>query len=40
MLDDGDWQSLLPESVVEVINEIRGVERIKHLAQKELSELV
>ncbi|AAB84656.1 conserved protein [Methanothermobacter thermautotrophicus str. Delta H] len=39
MLDDGDWRSLLPESVVEVIDEINGVERIKHLAKKEVSEL-
>lgn len=39
MLDDGDWRSLLPDSVVEVIDEINGVERIKHLAKKEVSEL-
>jgi nicotinamide-nucleotide adenylyltransferase len=38
MLADEDWQSLLPDSAVEVINEIYGVSRIKHLARKEVSE--
>jgi nicotinamide-nucleotide adenylyltransferase len=39
MLSDEDWQSLLPEAVVDVICEIDGVARLKHLARKEVSEV-
>jgi len=39
MLADEEWEKLLPESVVEVINEIDGISRIKHLARKEVSEI-
>jgi nicotinamide-nucleotide adenylyltransferase len=39
MLQDGDWESLVPPSVAEVIKEIDGMERIQHLARKEVSEL-
>ncbi|HNS25427.1 MAG: nicotinamide-nucleotide adenylyltransferase [Euryarchaeota archaeon] len=39
MLADEDWQSLLPRTVVEVIHEISGVARIKHLNRKEVSEV-
>lgn len=38
MLADEDWQSLLPASVVEVIEEINGDSRLKHLNRKEVSE--
>jgi len=38
MLADEDWQSLLPPTVVEVIDEINGVSRLKHLNRKEVSE--
>ncbi|MDP3013170.1 MAG: nicotinamide-nucleotide adenylyltransferase [Candidatus Subteraquimicrobiales bacterium] len=38
MLTDEDWQSLLPASVVKVIEEINGVYRLKHLNRKEVSE--
>jgi nicotinamide-nucleotide adenylyltransferase len=35
MLVNEDWESLVPESVVNVIKEIDGVSRIKHLSKKE-----
>ncbi len=38
MLSDEDWQKLLPKSVTDVIYEIDGISRIKHLARKEASE--
>jgi nicotinamide-nucleotide adenylyltransferase len=38
MINDEDWKSLIPSSVVEVINKINGVQRIKHLSLKEISE--
>ena len=38
ILNDGDWQSLVPKATVEVIEEIDGVNRIKELSKKELSE--
>ncbi|BDZ71546.1 nicotinamide-nucleotide adenylyltransferase [Methanobacterium petrolearium] len=39
MLDGGKWEELVPESVVEVVNEIDGISRIKQLARKEVSEI-
>lgn len=38
MINDEDWESLVPNSVVEVINKIDGIQRIKHLSKKEISE--
>ena len=38
MIKNKDWKSLIPSSVVEIINQINGIERIKHLSQKEISE--
>jgi nicotinamide-nucleotide adenylyltransferase len=35
ILTDEDWQILVPDSVVDVIKEIDGVSRMKHLARKE-----
>ncbi|ADP78077.1 nicotinamide-nucleotide adenylyltransferase [Methanothermus fervidus DSM 2088] len=35
MLEGKDWESLVPKSVVKVIKEIKGVERLKHLSKKE-----
>ncbi|WP_090621425.1 nicotinamide-nucleotide adenylyltransferase [Natrinema salaciae] len=29
MINDGDWESLVPEAVVEVVDEIGGIERIQ-----------
>ncbi len=40
MLNDDDWESLVPSSVTKVIHEINAVERIKKLNKKEISELV
>ncbi|HIH61288.1 MAG TPA: nicotinamide-nucleotide adenylyltransferase [Methanobacteriales archaeon] len=40
MLTDSNWESLVPEAVAEVIKEINGVERLKHLSKKELSEVL
>lgn len=40
MLNNEDWEELLPKSVVNVIKEIKGVERIRKLHKKEVSELV
>jgi len=39
MLSEGNWEELVPESVVEVINEIDGISRIKQLARREVSEV-
>ncbi|MDD6535320.1 MAG: nicotinamide-nucleotide adenylyltransferase [Methanosphaera sp.] len=39
ILNNEDWQSLLPKSVVKVIEEIKGIERIRNIAQKEVSEI-
>ena len=38
MLNDGDWKSLVPKATIEVIDEIDGINRIKELNKKELSE--
>ena len=40
ILCDGDWKSLVPKATVKTINEINGVNRIKELSKKELSELI
>ncbi len=39
MLNDGNWQELVPKSVVEIIDEINGIERLKNLNKKEISDL-
>lgn len=36
MLEGDDWKSLLPSSVVDVIEEIDGINRIRHLSQEEI----
>jgi len=36
MLAGEDWESLVPKSVVDVIEEIEGVRRMKHLSKKEI----
>jgi len=38
MIKDEDWQSLVPKSTLNIIDEINGCERIKNLSVKELSE--
>ena len=39
MLNDGNWQELVPKSVVDIIGEIKGIERLKNLSKKEISDL-
>lgn len=39
MLEDENWQELVPKATVDVIAEINGVERLKNLSVKEISEL-
>lgn len=39
ILNDGDWESLVPKSVADVIREIDGISRIKDLSKKEVSEI-
>jgi nicotinamide-nucleotide adenylyltransferase len=38
MLYGEDWESLIPNSVLEVIKEIEGIPRIKELSKKEVNE--
>ena len=38
MLESEDWKSLVPKSVVEVIDEIDGVSRLHDLSRKEMNE--
>lgn len=33
MTDDGDWESLVPEPVIEVVDEIDGIKRIQRVAR-------
>ena len=40
ILADKDWELLVPKSVVNVIDEIDGISRMKHLSKKEASELI
>jgi nicotinamide-nucleotide adenylyltransferase len=39
MLEGKDWESLVPNSVFEVIQEIDGVSRLKQLTIKEVNEI-
>ena len=38
ILNDGNWEELVPNATVNLIKEINGVERIKNLSKKEISE--
>ena len=40
ILNDEKWKHLVPKSTVDLIDEIDGVNRLKDLAEKEVSELV
>lgn len=40
ILNNENWEDLVPQSVVKVIKDIKGVERIQKLNKKEISELV
>ena len=39
ILADANWQELVADSTIDVMNEINGVERIKNLSVKEISDL-
>jgi nicotinamide-nucleotide adenylyltransferase len=39
ILNDEDWQSLVPQATVEIMKEIKGAERIRNLNVKEKSEI-
>nr|WP_294998463.1 nicotinamide-nucleotide adenylyltransferase [uncultured Methanobrevibacter sp.] len=39
ILNDENWKELVPNATVDLINEINGVERIKNLSQKEVSDI-
>ena len=40
MLNNDNWEKLVPNSVIKVLKEINGIQRIQKLNQKEISELV
>lgn len=40
ILENENWEDLVPQSVVKVINEIKGTQRIHKLNKKEISELI
>lgn len=39
MLEDSNWQELVPQATVDLMNEINGLERLKNLAVKEISDV-
>ena len=39
ILNDENWQELVPKATVDLINEINGVERLRNLSVKEVSDL-
>ena len=39
ILEDDDWEELVPKATADVIIEINGVERVKNLSVKEISDL-
>ncbi|WP_458404768.1 nicotinamide-nucleotide adenylyltransferase [Methanobrevibacter sp.] len=39
ILADEDWMELVPEATVKLLNEINGVERLKNLSVKEISDI-
>lgn len=39
ILEDENWQELVASSTIEIMEEIKGVERIKNLSVKEISDL-
>lgn len=39
ILEDSNWQELVPKATADVICEIRGVERMKNLSVKEISDI-
>ena len=39
ILNDEDWKELVPKATVDVINEINGLDIIKNLSKKEVSDI-
>lgn len=39
ILNDDNWQELVPEATVKILNEINGVNRLKNLSVKEISDI-
>ena len=39
IIEDDKWQELVPKATADVINEINGVERLKNLSVKEISDI-
>ncbi len=39
IINDENWQELVPKATVDLINEIRGDERLKNLSAKEVSDI-
>ena len=39
ILEDENWQELVPSATVDVIHEINGTERIRNLSVKEISDI-
>ena len=39
ILEDSNWQELVPDATAQIISEINGIERIKNLSIKEISDL-
>jgi len=35
ILADGDWESLVPQAVIDVLQEINGIRRMKDLARSD-----
>lgn len=40
MLNNENWETLVPKSVIKVLKEINGIQRIQKLHQKEISEII
>ena len=39
MLEDSNWKELVPDATADIINDINGLERLKNLSIKEISDL-
>ncbi len=39
ILEDENWEELLADSTIEIMKEINGVERLKNLSEKEISDM-
>ena len=39
ILKDENWQELVPKATADVLSEINGIERLKNLSEKEISEI-